>query len=154
MGCDSQQVPKEADLGALKNFYKEFYKRHFPCLTYKSLNASQPAKTTIYGEVEPYSDRQYTDYSMPILFSMDPEEFNAYTYGIDPTRQVIFYICQPILEEDFLPTILKVKAGDQILFDNHEYEIRTAKRKADRYFAFFNYAFELAIVADIPNPGS
>jgi hypothetical protein len=153
MGCEnSGMIPKEADLGALKNFYSEFYKRHFPCRTYRVVRAkaSQPEYDTFYREVHHYEQRVYDDFSLPLIFSMEPEDFLHLTYGIDVTRQVVFTAAKPILDQ----LGITPKAGDQILFDDKTYEVRTSKRKAESYFASLNYCFELAIVADMPNPGS
>jgi len=148
----------------LADRYREYYRRFFPELIYRSLITEESVRDDVYGDGA-YGDDLYItgehggaietsrvfeeNKNIHIQPSYNPEEQVFEEYMREDRRQVLFVLCVPLLDD----ASVTVKAGDEIVWDAAIYEVRTFVRSEETYFAHVDLAFEMVVVADRPNTG-
>lgn len=137
----------EKEVALADSLTLEYYQLHFPLLTYRALSEEQTLEDDFYHDTK-RSDRVYKDYQLHMAPILNPEEMSLTLFGIDLTRQVVFYAAMGAFER----LGLVPKPGDVIVFDSFSYEVALIRRKLDSQVAKTNYFRELEFVANIPSP--
>lgn len=138
------------DLSTLKALTLELYKTRAPLLKVSVLDKVKSDKDDFYGDTAT-PDRAHDPFHVHIFGPLDPYEFEAGFFGVDPKRPLtLFSVCAPELEA----LSLALKPGDLIDYDGMDHEILTIKRLEDAYFAHTNYCLEFVLATDLPEIGS
>jgi hypothetical protein len=125
----------------------EYYRLHYPLLTYRALSETGTMEDDFYHDSK-RADRVYKDYDLHMATVLNPEEMGLTAFGIDTTRQVVFYAAMGAFEIlGLIP-----KPGDLVVFDGQGYEVAIIRRKLDSQVAKTNHFRELEFIANIPSP--
>lgn len=135
----------EAKLAA--RLVAEQYRFSYPKMTYRVVDATQSLVDPDYGDAK-RSARVYTDYPMWLHPVYRPEEMGLSAFGIDRTRQIIFFGSTHLFDS----LGITPKFGDVIMWELDPYEVQTFKPKEDSEIAKTNFFTEMELVANIPAP--
>lgn len=125
----------------------EQYRFSYPKLTYRVLDTTETILDADYGDTR-RTDRVYKDFPMWLQPIYNPEEMGLSAFGIDRTRQILFFASTYLFDNQNI----EPKQGDIIFWENDSYEVATFKPKADSEIAKTNFFTEMELVANIPAP--
>lgn len=128
----------------------ERYTLSFPEMIYKVLLkedslVDMDERSSFYGDGS-RSDRVYKNYPMHLDPIYAPEDMGLDGFGIDTTRQIMFFGAIYLFNE---AGITPAK-GDLIVWDGDSYEVFTIKPKEDSEISKTNFFTEIQFVANIP----